>query len=81
MQHFQVQGEREQTIGSDIDKMVQIYLKKLREDGGAVSARIAISAANGILLACDKAKLDEYRGPIALGKPWAHSLLNSMGYV
>ena len=39
-------------LGSDIDKMVQIYLSKLREGGGAVSARIAISAAKGILLAC-----------------------------
>ena len=31
-------------LGSDIDKMVQKYLRKLREGGGAVSARIAISA-------------------------------------
>ena len=62
--------------------MVQIllYLSKLREGGGAVSARIAISTAKGILLACDKAKLEDYRGPIALRKPWAHSMLNR-GYV
>ena len=41
-------------LGSDIDKMVQIYLRKLRGSRGVIS-RIAISAAKGILLACDKA--------------------------
>ncbi len=47
-------------LGSDIDKMVQIYLKKLREGGGAVSARITISSAKGILLTCNKTMLEEY---------------------
>ncbi len=67
-------------LGSDIDKMVQIYLKKLRE-GGAVSARIAISSAKGILLTCNKTMLEEYGGPVVLGISWAHSLLKRMGFV
>ena len=44
------------------------------------SAQVAIAAARGILLACEKTKLQEYGGPVLLGKVWAHSLLNLVGY-
>ena len=37
-------------FGPDVDTKVQMYLKKVRDGGGAVSARIAMAAARGILL-------------------------------
>ena len=49
-------------LGQELDRRVQAYLKKIREGGGAVSARIAMAAAWGILLSCDKMKLEEYGG-------------------
>ena len=39
---------------------------------------MATAAARGILLACEKTKLQEYGGPVLLGMAWAHSLLNRM---
>ena len=35
-------------LGSELDTLVQTYLRKVRERGGAVSARIAMAAAQGI---------------------------------
>ncbi len=64
-------------LGIDMDIKVQIYLRKLRDGGGAVSARVAIAA--GIVLTCEKTKLQEYGGPVLLGKAWTHPLLNDVG--
>ena len=36
-------------LGPDVDTKVQMYLKKVRDGGGALSARIAMAAARGIL--------------------------------
>ena len=47
-------------LGEELDAKVQMYLKKVREGGGVVSARIAVAAAKGILLTCDKSMLTEY---------------------
>lgn len=49
-----------------------MYLKKVREGGGAVSAGITVAAARGILLACDRSKLAEF------GRPVSYSLLKRM---
>ena len=68
-------------LGVNMDKKVQLYLKKLREGGGAVSARVVVAAARGIIVTCDKTMLEEYGGPVVLEKPWAHSLLARMGFV
>ena len=35
-------------LGKELDMQVQMYLKKVREGGGAVSARIVMAAARGI---------------------------------
>ena len=48
-------------LGDDLDMKVQIYLKKVRE-GGVVSVRIAMAAARGIVLACDRSLLVEFGG-------------------
>ena len=47
-------------LGVNMDKKVQLYLKKLREGGGAVSARVVVAAARGIIVTCDKTMLEEY---------------------
>ncbi len=68
-------------IGQDLDTKVQLYLRKVRDSGGAVSARIAMAAARGILLKCDRTKLAEFGGHVELSRHWAHSLLKRMNFV
>lgn len=62
-------------FGEEYDEKVQLYLRKVREGGGIVSARIAIAAARGILLTYDKSKLIEYEGHVDLSRQWAYLLL------
>ena len=68
-------------LGQELDIKVQLYLKKVRDGGGAVSARIAMAAARGILLKCDRTKLAEFGGHVELNRQWAHSLLKRMKFV
>ena len=72
---------RKLLIGDNLDEKVQLYLRKVREGGGAVSARIAIAAARGILRKCNRSLLAENGGPIQLNRHWAHSLLKRMKFV
>ena len=50
--------------GEDLDQKVQIYLKKVREGGRVVSARIAVNAAKRILFASERSRLVEFKGRI-----------------
>ena len=68
-------------IGEDLDQKVQLYLRKVREGGGALSARTAMAAAQGILRKCNRSMLAENDGPIQLNKHWAHSLLKRIKFV
>ena len=68
-------------LGNELDEKVQAYLRRVRDGGGVVSARIAIAAARGILLSTDKLKLLECGGHIQLNNTWAYSLLNRMKFV
>lgn len=63
-----------------MDRKVQLYLKKAR-GGGVVSARIAMAAARGIVLTCDRSMLVEFEGHVELSRPWAYSSLNRMNFV
>ncbi len=72
---------RKVLLGEDLDCKVQIYLKKVREGGGAVSARITMAAARGSLLKCDLSMLAEFGGTIELNRHWGHSLLKRMKFV
>ena len=62
-------------LGQDLDAKVQVYLRNVRETGGAVSARIAMAAARGIMLFCDRSRLVEFGGHVQLSRFWAHALL------
>ena len=68
-------------LGEKRDRMLQAYLKKVREAGGVVSSRIVIAAAKGLMMTIDQAKLAEFGGYMSFSKGWAHSLLHRMGYV
>ena len=68
-------------LGDDLDQKVQLHLKKVREGGGVVSARIAIAAARGIVLTCDRSMLMEFGGHVELNRHWAYSLLHQMNFV
>ncbi len=72
---------RKLLLGDNLDAKVQLYLRKVREGGGAVSGRIAIAAARGILRRCNQSMLADNGGPIHLTKYWAHSLLKRMNFV
>ena len=61
-------------LGNDLDEKLQLYLKKIRASGGPLTARIAIAAARGLLLADNRNKLVEYGGHIELNRHWAYSL-------
>ena len=68
-------------LGEKVDRMLQVYLKKVQEAGGAVSSRIVIAAAKGLMMTVDQAKLAELGGYMSFSKSWAHSVLHQMGYV
>ena len=66
-------------IGENLDLKVQLHLKK--GEGGAVSARIAVAAAQGILHKCNRSMLAENGGPIHLTRYWGHLLLKRKDFV
>jgi len=68
-------------LGQELDMKDQLSLKKIRDGRGAVSVRIAMAAARGILLKCDRTQLAEFGGPVQLNRYWAHSLLKRMKFV
>ena len=68
-------------LGDEIDRKVQLYLQKVRQQGGVVSSRIAMAAAWGILMSTDKHKLVEFGGYVNLNRHWAYSLLKRMNFV
>ena len=68
-------------LSEGLDTNVQAYLMKVRDEGGVVSARIAMAAARGLLLSCDRSMLAEYCGPVELNRHWAYSLLKRMKFV
>ena len=71
---------RQVLLGNDLDQKVQLYLKKVRE-GGVVSAWIAMAAARGIVLTCDRSMLVEFGGHVELNRHWAYLLLHRMNFV
>ena len=68
-------------LGEVLDTKVQQYLRRVRDGGGVVSARIVMAAARGILLSCNRSRLIEFGGDVELKKQWAYSLLRRMKFV
>ena len=68
-------------LGQHVDKQVQLYLKKIREQGGVITASIVVAAARGILMALNRSLLAEFGGHITLSRHWAYHLLDRMNFV
>ena len=68
-------------LGENLDHNVQLNLKRVQDGGGVVTARIAIAAARGIIMSCDRLKLVEFGGYVNLNRHWAYSLLTRMNFV
>ena len=64
-----------------LDTKVPQYLRRVREGGGVVSARIAMTAVRGILLSCNRSRLVEFGGDVELNRQWAYSFLRCMNFV
>ena len=64
-------------LGKEISDKVQLYIKKTREGGGAVSVRSIIVSAQGIVrvLKLNCSVLVEFGEPVTLNKHWAWSSL------
>ena len=68
-------------LGKNIDEQVQLYLHKIRENGGVVTASVVVAAARGILMSRDRTQLAEFGGHIELSREWAYHLLRRMKFV
>ena len=68
-------------LTKEADQQVQRFIRAIRESGGVVSTRTVIATAKGLFKKANPPILVEYGGPLKLGKPWARSLLQRMGFV
>ena len=68
-------------LSDELDKKLQLYLRRIREDGGPVTAGIAIAAARGLLMAEHKNRLVENGGHIKLNRHWVYGFFRRMGFV
>ena len=57
-------------LGKQIDEQVQLYLRKVRDQGGIITASAVVAAARGILMSNDgdRSKLVECEGHIKLSR-------------
>ncbi len=68
-------------LPKQVDTMVQDHIRKLRLAGGIVNRKIAIATAKGLVHHHNRTLLQENGGYICLGKSWAESLFQRMGFV
>ncbi len=62
-------------------EQVQLYLQKIRENGGIVTASVVVAAARGIVMSRDRTQQAEFGGHIELSRQWAYHLLSRMKFV
>lgn len=67
-------------LGKEVD-MLQLYVKKTREQWGSITASVIVSASRGILMARDRMELAEFGCHIVLNRQWAFNLLYRMHFV
>lgn len=68
-------------LGNKMDEQLQLYLKKVRQQGGIITASVAVAAARGIVMTVDRRQLAEFGGHIKLSREWAYHLLDRMKFV
>ena len=76
-----VKRGRKLALGETLDAEVKHYIKRLQENGTAVSIALVQAAAQGYLLGRDRTVLAEYGGHVRITWDWARFLLRRMGYV
>ena len=67
-------------LGESIDHVVQQYVLKLRECGGAVNTAVVVAGAHGIVKSMDRTRLVGFGGHADLNVSWAKSLLKRMNF-
>ena len=68
-------------LRKNMDEQLKLYLKNIRDQGGIVTASIAVAAARGIVMAVDRQQLAKFGGHIKLSREWAYHLLARMKFV
>ena len=65
----------------DVENQLKLYLSKIRDQGGVITASVVVAAVRGILMCCSPSQLVEFGGHITLSKTWAYHLLERMKFV
>ena len=73
--------ERRVMLEEALDAKVHHYLKRVMQEGGVVSARIVMAAARSIVLSCNRSRLAEFGGDVAITRHRAYALLRRMNSV
>ena len=68
-------------LGKNVNEQVQLYLLKIRENGGIVTASVVVAATMGILMSRDRTQLAEFGSHLELSRQWAYHLLGRMKFV
>jgi len=68
-------------LGEDLDRKVRTYIQDTRRLGNAITTRVVMAGALGIVKKKDKNLLAENGGHIVINKSWARYLLQHMNYV
>uniref|UniRef100_A0A1X7TF47 Uncharacterized protein n=1 Tax=Amphimedon queenslandica TaxID=400682 RepID=A0A1X7TF47_AMPQE len=67
-------------LGDKLDSLLKDRIISMRARGAPVGTNVIIGIGRGILLKYDKRSLEEFVGPVELGKKWAISIFRRMGY-
>ena len=62
-------------LGDHVDRQLQLYLKKIREQGGVITTSVVVAAARGIVMAGNCSQLAEFGGHVTLSRCWVYHLL------
>ena len=72
---------RRSLLLSDVDEVVQKYVRQMRLCGGVVNTTVIVAAATSLMLEKNKSALSEYGGHIKINSSCAKSLLHRMRFV
>ena len=67
-------------LGRKCDDILQQLIVSMRSRGSPVGSSVTIGVGRGIMMRHNKSLLQEFGGPIILGKEWAKSVLRRMGF-
>ena len=68
-------------LGEELDRKVRAYVQEMRRLGNAITTRVVMAGAFGIVKKKNKNLLAKYGGHIVINKSWARYLLQRMNYV